>query len=205
MKRVELELPEVLIGRPEPLVVNLPRVSVPELVEADWILMLQKLRIVIIRPCLVHSLTMDQDLTKVGKAGAQVHVVRLVRLVASTVGAGQAHHLLDHLAVEDHAAASGRVIVPVGAVSDPEAVPLTDGDQLIVVVDVVAVVAGEQVEHLADAKDGVVVGNDKPLPVKQKYYHSMTTLDHQRNRELALVRKRFQVPDSKNKFLLSLL
>jgi len=87
MKRVKLELPEILVGRPEPPVVHLPRVRVPELVEADRVLMFQKLGVVIIRPGLVHSLAVDQDLAKVGEAGTQVHVVGLIRLVASAMRA----------------------------------------------------------------------------------------------------------------------
>ena len=131
--------------------------------------MIQKLGMVIVRPGLVHSFAVDQNLAEVGEARAQVHVIRLIGLVAAAVRARQVHHLLHHHAVEDHPAAAGGIVVAVGAVGNPEPVALPDGYQLFVVV----VVAGEQVKNLADAQNGVVVSDDQPLPAKQNDRYSL--------------------------------
>ena len=65
MERIELELPKFVIGGSKPMIVNFDWISVPKLMEADRILVIQKIRMVILWSCLVKPLTVNHNLTKV--------------------------------------------------------------------------------------------------------------------------------------------
>lgn len=94
-----------------------------------------------------------------------MHIVWLVRLVAAAVRVRHVHHLFDHSSVENHTTAACLVVVAIRTIRHPEAVPLSDCNEVtIIIVIVVVSVTVEQVNHLINAENRVIISNDKPFP-----------------------------------------
>ena len=106
----------------EPLAVNLPRVSVPKLVERNRLLHLKHLGMVILGPGLVEPRAVCERHAEVGQARAKVHIVG--RVVAGALAVAAVDDLLNEGRAEHHSAAAGRIVVAESSARDSVSVAL---------------------------------------------------------------------------------